>query len=256
MATPLALHEGPKPDTITNPSLSPPGPTSNSGRGVTMTATENPDRLWQTILDLGAPAHEWVERFFWYWFTDGARAASSPADFVRLWRPMILHAAASPRWDRAAFDSYRIDGMVIELLGLDGRWFGQNADYASPVATLADTFRRAAELWFGMPRILRSFLSFIVQPVGLQLILPAIGWLVAPVQSLSRYDWRDGIEEGLVLFLHTAWQRERARIMADEMLQRAFFDLLTTVVSRGSHPAIALRDRISGSSAANTTFIR
>ncbi len=35
MATPLALHEGPKPDTITNPSLSPPGPTSNYGRGVT-----------------------------------------------------------------------------------------------------------------------------------------------------------------------------------------------------------------------------
>ena len=35
MTTPLALHEGPKPDTITNPSLSPPGPTSTSGRSVT-----------------------------------------------------------------------------------------------------------------------------------------------------------------------------------------------------------------------------
>ncbi len=37
MATPLALHEGPKPDTITNPSLSPPGPTSTSGHSVTGT---------------------------------------------------------------------------------------------------------------------------------------------------------------------------------------------------------------------------
>jgi hypothetical protein len=163
---------------------------------------------------------------------------------------MILYAAASPRWDRASFSRHRIDGMVIELLGLDGRWFGQNADYASPVATLADTFRQAAELWLSMPRILRSFLSFIVRPIGLQLLLPAIGWVVAPVQSLSRYEWRDGIEEGLVLFLQTAWQRERARIMDDEMLKRAFFDLLTIVVSRGSHAAIALRDRISGSSAA------
>src|SRR5208283_208486 len=34
VATPLALREGPKPDTITNPSLSPPGPTSTSGRSV------------------------------------------------------------------------------------------------------------------------------------------------------------------------------------------------------------------------------
>src|SRR5208282_4969025 len=34
VATPLALREGPKPDTITNPSLSPSGPTSTSGRSV------------------------------------------------------------------------------------------------------------------------------------------------------------------------------------------------------------------------------
>ena len=36
LATPLALREGPKPDTITNPSLSPPGPTSTSRRSVTV----------------------------------------------------------------------------------------------------------------------------------------------------------------------------------------------------------------------------
>ena len=35
VATPLALREGPKPDTITSQSLSPPGPTSTSRRSVT-----------------------------------------------------------------------------------------------------------------------------------------------------------------------------------------------------------------------------
>ena len=57
-----------------------------------MTPVERPEALWQPILNLGAPAHEWVKRFFWYWFTNGARSASSPADFVRCWREMILYA--------------------------------------------------------------------------------------------------------------------------------------------------------------------
>src|SRR6266850_8311817 len=45
-----------------------------------MTPVERPEALWQPILYLGAPVHHWVERFFWYWFTNGARSASSPAD--------------------------------------------------------------------------------------------------------------------------------------------------------------------------------
>lgn len=216
-----------------------------------LAAPENPQSLWQSIFDLGAPAHDWVERFFWFWFTDGLRAAKSPSDFVRIWRSMIIYAAASSRWNQSTYGSYRLDGMVIELLGLDGRWGALAADEAfSPVlATMVDVFGQAADLWFQMPTIVRNFLQFVVQPAGIHLLCPAIFWVLKAVAQFSSYDWRDGIEQGLVEFMRICWQRERTQILANSELQQAYFDLLAKLVSRGGHAAIALRDQIVESTA-------
>ena len=93
-----------------------------------LTPAENPDSLWNPILDLGPRAHDWVERFFWNWFTDGLQASGSPSNFVRVWRWMIMYAIASPVWDRSAPGSYQLDAMVIELLGLNARWGALAAD--------------------------------------------------------------------------------------------------------------------------------
>ena len=45
-----------------------------------LTATEDHRTLWQPILDLAPPAHQWIERFFWEWFTLGVRAAHRAVD--------------------------------------------------------------------------------------------------------------------------------------------------------------------------------
>ena len=82
-----------------------------------LTAAEDPRSLWQPILDLGSPGHHWVERFFWYWFTDGLQGRASPEDFVRLWTGMIEHALTSPAWDPSVNHSYDLAGMVFQLLG-------------------------------------------------------------------------------------------------------------------------------------------
>jgi hypothetical protein len=117
-----------------------------------LSPTEAAETFWHPILDLGVPAHEWVERFFWYWFTDGVRAARSPDEFVRIWRSMVLYALASPKWDHNTYGSYRLDGIVIELLGLDARWgaFAVNEAFAPALATMVDVFGRAAAQWFRM----------------------------------------------------------------------------------------------------------
>jgi hypothetical protein len=217
-----------------------------------LTSGETPQRLWQVVLDLGAPAHDWVERFFWAWFTTGLRAAPSREAFCRIWRDMILYALASPRWQRATYGSYRLDGMVIELLGTDGRWGSLAADstFAPVLATLIDVFAKAAHEWFRMPRVLRNFLYFVVQPAAAQLVRPAILWVSNAIASYSTYDWRDGIEEGLIEFLNVCWTRERQAILETPDLKGAFSSLVASVVSRGSHAAIALRDRIAGSTGA------
>ena len=87
-----------------------------------LTPAEHPEELWQPILDRGAPAHQWVERFFWHWFTDGLAASPSAGDFVRIWRAMITRALDHSAWDPASAISHDLDGIVVELLCFDVRW--------------------------------------------------------------------------------------------------------------------------------------
>jgi hypothetical protein len=217
-----------------------------------LTPDEKPEGLWQAIFDLGAAAHDWVERFFWAWFTTGLRAARSPTEFVCIWRSMIVYALASPQWQRDAYSSYRLDNMVIELLGTDGRWGTLAADstFAPVLGTMVDVFAQAADQWFGMPRVTRNFLYFVVQPAASQLLRPAILWISKAVASYRPYDWRDDIEGGVIEYLNVCWLREQSAVVDNPDLKEAFFAMLASVVSRGSHAAIALRDQIAGSTAA------
>jgi hypothetical protein len=214
-----------------------------------MTPVERPEALWRPILNLGAPAHDWVERFFWYWFTNGAQAASSPADFVRCWREMILYALGHPRWDPDANLSHGLGNIVSELLGFDRRWTGLSLgeDAAAAVGNLKDVFEKAAQRWFGMPDVTRGFLGFAAKPGGARLLLPGVFWVAKAVEAFDSYDWRNGVEDSLVHFLDVCWQRESAEISADAELRKAFLGLLSTLVSRGGHAAIALRDRFLAS---------
>ena len=120
-----------------------------------VSAEEDAPALWQPILDLGFPAHRWVERFFWYWFSDGLRAATSPQDFANLWSAMLVHALESPNWNPSINRSYDLDGMVFQLLGFNSHMhtLAQSAGFATAIGQMKSLFARAAERWFGMPRL-------------------------------------------------------------------------------------------------------
>jgi hypothetical protein len=125
-----------------------------------------------------------------------------------------------------------------------------DSTFAPVLGTMVDVFAQAADQWFGMPRVTRNFLYFVVQPAAVQLLRPAILWVPKAVASYSPYDWRDDIEGNLIEYLNVCWLREQMAILENTELKQAFFALLASVVSRGSHAAIALRDRIAGSTAA------
>jgi hypothetical protein len=210
---------------------------------------ESPDSFWRPILDRGAPAHEWVERFFWYWFTDGFAASPSPSDFVRIWRAMITHALEHAAWDPASTISFELDDMVLELLCFDVRWNAivRSDDNAQVIGTLEDVFERALERWGGMPKVISGLVMFAIQPGAKELLVPALWWTSAAVRRFDSYDWKYGVEENVIEFLHACWQREGARIAQDELLRASFIAVLTILVSRGSHAAIALNSRVVGS---------
>ncbi|UWU76212.1 hypothetical protein N2603_41100 [Bradyrhizobium huanghuaihaiense] len=217
-----------------------------------MTAAEGHRTLWQPILDRGPPTHQWIERFFWEWFTVGVRAAQTPERFTEIWSVMIEHALQSAAWDPATGRSYELDDAVFWLLGLGTRInkIGERPEFAAALSGVEGLLARAADRWFKKSRLVSGFLYWLMQPAAVGLLVPAIRWLAPVIPTFDSYDWRDGLEGNLIPFLRACWERKGQQISADPDLERDFRALLATVVSRGSHAAIALRDHVVGSATA------
>jgi hypothetical protein len=217
-----------------------------------LTDAEDHRKLWRPMLDRGPPAHKWIERFFWEWFTVGVRAAQTPERFTAIWSEMIEHALQSSAWDPATNRSYDLDDAVFWLLGLGTRInkIGERPEFTAELSGMESLFARVAARWFKKPKLVSGFLYWVAQPAATGLLVPAIGWLAPVVPTFDSYDWRDGLEGNLIAFLRACWERKGEQISVDPDLEQDFRALLANVVSRGSHAAIALRDHVVGSAAA------
>jgi hypothetical protein len=181
-----------------------------------LTPVERPEELWGKILDRGAPAHQWVERFFWHWFTGGFAASPSAAEFVRIWRAMITHALGHPAWDPSGTVWFELDGLVVELLGFDTRWNAiiRTEENAQIVSALEDIFELALQRWGAMPKVISGLVTFATQPGARQLLLPALRWTSSAVKGFNTYDWKYGLEEKVIAFLHTCGKVSASREMS------------------------------------------
>jgi hypothetical protein len=208
---------------------------------------EHSEELWRSILERGAVAHQWVERFFWHWFTDGLKASCNPTEFVRMWSAMISYALESPAWDPSKSIHYELDGIVVELLCFDQRWNAlvQDETVAPIISALKDILAKAFQRWGAMPKVVNGFAGFAVLPGAQHLLLPGIHWISKSTSEFDTYDWKYGLEENVTEYLRIAWQREGQRIASDPELRRPFLSVLSILAARGSHAAIALRERVA-----------
>jgi hypothetical protein len=206
---------------------------------------EDARRLWQPILDLGTPAHHWVERFFWDWFTDGYQQAPTPEAFTAIWEEMIRFAAGHARWS-ADHDAYDLAGMVKELLGCSHgmQTVAKDAAYTEALGRLTLAFDEARGKWFGMARVVGGFARFAVAPAAAHLLLPAVLWLSKASETVTATKSERDLDDAFIALLHEAWERRRVELAQDRVLMDAFQELLTRLAARSSHAALALRDRV------------
>ena len=212
-----------------------------------MTPTEHPELLWRPIMDLGTPAHHWVEHFFSQWFTDGAQASETSEALTAPWTRMIRHALSHPLWNPATTRHNDLGNMVAELLGFDygADAIGWNERFTAAIGQNVDTFALAARRWFRLPRVASGFAAFAVRPAAAQLLIPGVPWLSEAVHSFDSSDWtRYDLEANLVEYLRVCWHKEATRISRDPQLRAAFLNLLTRLGAQGGHAATALRDRV------------
>ena len=213
-----------------------------------MAAEEGPARLWQPILNLGAPAHYWVSSFLSAWFVHGSRAAASLAEYVERWREMIRFALESPRWaqveDRSSF---RLYDLMIELMGLS--WFNQSvADerFACYVASLKPEYQRFADSWLTSPHVAAAFAAFLATPAAHDLRLDGIIWLDRAVAQYDSYDWRDErLGDSLVEVLRAVWHADANAVASRPVLRDAFVRILGGLAGRQLSGALQLRDEVA-----------
>jgi hypothetical protein len=143
--------------------------------------------------------------------------------------------------------SARFYHFFFELLGFDSRWsvWKSTEGIATHIDAMRDLYERAAVKWFDMPKVLGGFVSFAASVPASSLALISISWVAAAIKDYDSYDWRHGTEEAVIDFLDTCWQRDAKKIVSDTALRAHFFSILTALAARGSHAAIALRDRVA-----------
>jgi len=209
---------------------------------------ENSSKLWKPILSLGTPGKEWVEQFYWDWFTDGLQAAPSADAFVNRWVQMVEFALDSPLWDPKQVDEFELEKPIGELLGLE---FGLQSIAADPrgcsvIGGMAAIYPRIVERWFCLPDVVNGFCSALAMPAYDILLCRGIRWLNDAMTELNEYRfWRGhGIEENLISALYRCWENHRDAVRDDQHLQAAFLALLMALESRGNHAAMALRELV------------
>jgi hypothetical protein len=82
---------------------------------------EKPAGLWQPILSLSAPEHQWGGRFYWQWFKLGWKSTSDTASFSRERSAMIEFALTRTQWNHRGNWHHAIDA-VYELMSFNTNW--------------------------------------------------------------------------------------------------------------------------------------
>lgn len=206
-------------------------------------------RLWQPILDLGPPAHYWVERFLIAWTVVAPRQASSSGLYFVRWRQMIHYAMTSPTWKPPVGGSFRLAGLWEHLLAM-GRSSSVVAteENQAEFASMKNEYGTWAVVFLARFHSLQSFLALLRQPGARPLLFPAIPWLRQAAEALHPYEWAQyPIADEIATILNLAWTWSSDAIAADQSHLADFTELLNMLVARQSRIAMALRDSVGRS---------
>lgn len=209
---------------------------------------EQPSSLWEPILSLGSHAREWIQRFFWYWFSEGFQASTDHNRFAKRWSEMLEFALASPLWDSQQNIESELDEAVFELMGYNHglHSIAAESSFAMFIEGMIPLYEVAAQRWFRMPRVANGFARSLAEPGYDRLLCPGIRWIHRAMTEANDYEfWGEHeIESNLISALHRCWERHSESVCADRDLQSAFLGILMALASRGNHAAMALRERL------------
>lgn len=209
---------------------------------------EKPHEFWVPIMDLGAPAHYWVDDFFYTFIIEGSKSAESQKVFTSHWRQLIQYALDSPTWrnDNSIPCYYYLDDLYIQLMGFG---FGSNIvgdqSFLESISELVPLFERWGNEWLSEASLASAFSSFLLKPAAQEMLLPGIIWLSDAVDKIWEYRWKTyPLSTALMSVLNTCWERYRNELEINNSLKAAFLKILGKLVSKQYPDALELKDQI------------
>lgn len=210
---------------------------------------ETASRLWKPIMDLGSPAHYWVESFLVEWTVSAPTKATSSAHHFGRWRQMIRYAIDSPAWTPEEGGSFRLSDLWEHLLGMrSGTQIVAADGNQAEFAKMKDEYGVWADSFLHNSQSLRAFLHLLRQPGARPLLCPAVPWLRRVAEALRPDEWqRDSLADGLAAVLNLAWTWHSETIATDQSLLADYMELLNILVTQHSRAAMTLRDTVARS---------
>jgi hypothetical protein len=209
---------------------------------------ERPERLWQPVLDLGAGAHYWIERFFREWFRICAETGSCRECFLREWRSMVEFAFLSSRWAfEPAGRSWDVREMWRDLLGLNQLVsYVWTTERKPIIAQMRDLFQRWASSALAEARSVVAFARFLQQPAARPILLDGLIWIAKSTAAADEWFWQERYLDGTVAsLLDHCWSTSQPDVRRSADTLGAFNELLKRTADRQNPVALELLDRVA-----------
>ena len=207
-------------------------------------------QLWQPVLDLPVPAHDWVRAFLEEWFRAGLPGTAK--NFEAIWSEMIKHMLDSPVWSPEwKHGWFHVHDVVAELMGIrSARASLGQAKHTRLVEGMAPLYERWTERWIKQPDLAISFAYFLSTESGSLLLPEGIRRIAAVLSSFSDYDWRrERLTDALSAAVRTCWKKYREQLRSAPEFWRAFLTVLNALCARQDAISLAIQSEATRNSA-------
>jgi nucleoside phosphorylase len=212
-----------------------------------MDLNEQPEKLWQSILDLPQAAHYWSEILMQTFHQYGLQQTSIPLNYVATTRAILNYVL--PRESADFKWSYHAE-VWEELIGI-GRFSIDKWDERH--SSLIKEMRCLFEDWFRRIPISKHrialFAKWLKKPVADPIRFKAILWFEEMLKQ-GKLDYilkEKSITEALACLLNTIWVRDQNRLRQNKSVFEAFCHLLRLLTDQQDEIALELCRRIAGS---------
>lgn len=207
--------------------------------------TEQPELLWQPVLELPNEMIHWSEVFVRALHQHALASPKTPDGYVELVRSMLHYSLSDVDGTRCGSSSFSscimgIDGSVLD------RW---QPRHEAVVRELRSSFLQ----WMGRVsldgRRLRRFASWLARPCSSSLRLTALQWLADRVLTDANRDFQHAddeteVEVSIAALLNVVWSEQQQVLRVDSSAFRSFRRLLQWLGERQNPLGLELLGRI------------